>query len=416
MTSMPVTAAGRVKGIRAVAKRRRGSIRVIIRDARKGLTLDGQLQAGFGLEREVGELTAGEFWESGLGDHDGVVGGVTRLGEVDGEGELATGGFRAQACIASDAASDDHGAGVDGRSGADGAAEQVVDDRLLKAGEEVERLLGRDGEPFVDRGVGRVQAESAALLDFGGEVAGLGPIEDGGFPAGEAVVLGIAFGAGRGEVAGEGEGVAVGGELIDDGSAGVGEAEELGDLVIGFTGGIVAGAAEEAIVPAFVHFEQMRMAAADDQREHGEGGLGIHDGGVDVAFQMIDGDEGKPVGEGESLGVGDADQERADETGTFGDGDGIKIFEISARAFERGADGGHNGAEVFAGGEFRHDAAIGAMRGELGGDGGGENLSASGDDGGGRFIAGAFDTEDPLQIAILAACSSQTLTLYCRRS
>ena len=42
---------------------------------------------------------------------------------------------------------------------------------------------------------------------------------------------------------GEGGGVAGAGEAVDFGAAGVGEAEEAGDLVEGFAGGVVAGAA-----------------------------------------------------------------------------------------------------------------------------------------------------------------------------
>ena len=53
---------------------------------------------------------------------------------------------------------------------------------------------------------------------------------------------------------GEGDGarVAVGGEGVDPGAAGVAEAEELGDLVVGFAGGVVDGAADVAVGPGAV--------------------------------------------------------------------------------------------------------------------------------------------------------------------
>src|SRR6267154_226875 len=42
---------------------------------------------------------------------------------------------------------------------------------------------------------------------------------------------------------GDGAGVAIGGEGVDPGAAGVAEAEELGDLVVGFAGGVIDRAA-----------------------------------------------------------------------------------------------------------------------------------------------------------------------------
>jgi hypothetical protein len=47
----------------------------------------------------------------------------------------------------------------------------------------------------------------------------------------------------------DGAGVAVEGEGVDPGTAGVAEAEELGDFVVGFAGGVVEGAADEGVAP-----------------------------------------------------------------------------------------------------------------------------------------------------------------------
>jgi hypothetical protein len=41
----------------------------------------------------------------------------------------------------------------------------------------------------------------------------------------------------------------------------------------------------------------------------------VEEDGVDVAFEVVDGDEGEAGGEGEGLGVGDADEECAGEAG-----------------------------------------------------------------------------------------------------
>ena len=51
------------------------------------------------------------------------------------------------------------------------------------------------------------------------------------------------------EVEGDGAGVAVGGEGVDPGASGVAEAEEFGDFVEGFAGGVVYGAAYVFVVP-----------------------------------------------------------------------------------------------------------------------------------------------------------------------
>ena len=61
----------------------------------------------------------------------------------------------------------------------------------------------------------------------------------------------------------------MGRELIDDGAARIAEAEQFRDFVVSFAGRIVARFAEQTIGEAFADFEQVRVAAADHQRERG---------------------------------------------------------------------------------------------------------------------------------------------------
>ena len=68
---------------------------------------------------------------------------------------------------------------------------------------------------------------------------GFDPAEDGGFDAAEAEVEGIAFHFREGEF--HGVRVALGGEQVDDGSAGIAEAEEFADLIESLARGVVAG-------------------------------------------------------------------------------------------------------------------------------------------------------------------------------
>jgi hypothetical protein len=56
----------------------------------------------------------------------------------------------------------------------------------------------------------------------------------------------------------------------------------------------------------------------------------VQQDGVDVAFEVVDGDEGQVGGEGQGFGVGDADEERSGEAGAAGDGDGVEVGEGDA--------------------------------------------------------------------------------------
>ena len=115
---------------------------------------------------------------------------------------------------------------------------------------------------------------------------------------------------------------------------------------------------------------------------------------MDVAFQMVDGDEGQVVGEGKSFGVGDAHQKRSRETGAAGDGDGVEIREGDVGLGECGADHGNNSSEMLAGSQLGNDASIAGVGGDLGGNDGAERARAALDDGGGGLVAGGFDGQD----------------------
>ena len=115
--------------------------------------------------------------------------------------------------------------------------------------------------------------------------------------------------------------------------------------------------------------------------------------GVDVAFEVVDGDERLAQREGEGLGVADTDEQRAGEAWAFGDGDRIQLRHAYAGFAEGGVDDRDDGAEVLAGGELRNDAAVGRVDGDLRGDDVRELAGAALDDGGGGLVAGALDTQ-----------------------
>ena len=99
-------------------------------------------------------------------------------------------------------------------------------------------------------------------------------------------------------------------------------------------------------------------------------------------------------GEGERLGVGDADEQRSGESGAGGDGDGVEIGEGDAGLGQRGADHGNDGAKMLAAGQLRHHAAVARVGRDLRGDDGGKRARAALDDGRGGLVAGGFDAED----------------------
>ena len=202
----------------------------------------------------------------------------------------------------------------------------------------------------------------------------------GGFFVDDACAGGAVFDLGEGE--GDGAGIAVGGEGVDPGAPGVAEAEELGDLVVGFAGCVVDRSAYVAIDPGAVaslllREVKMRVAAGDDEGQEREfhRGLGaiarLHQDGVDMAFEVVDRDQRLVEAEGEGLGVGDADQQRTGEARAFGYGNGVEVGEgdwipgRSAGAGHRLADDGDDVAKVFAGCEFRDDAAVVGVEGHL---------------------------------------------------
>ncbi len=125
----------------------------------------------------------------------------------------------------------------------------------------------------------------------------------------------------------------------------------------------------------------------------------MHQDGVDVAFEVVDGDERFAEGEGEGLGEGDADEEGPGEAGAGGDGDGVQV-RVGERlpcrrtgALEGLADDGDDGAEVLAAGELGDDTAVVGVD-ELGGDDVGEKFLAVAEDGCGGLVAGGFYAED----------------------
>ena len=95
-----------------------------------------------------------------------------------------------------------------------------------------------------------------------GDGRGFGGLGAGGFAA--EVSLGLDLREGEGH----GLRIAEAGQRIDPRAAGIAKAEQLGDFVVGFAGGIVERAADERVVPGSVGWLgeiEMRVSAGDDE-------------------------------------------------------------------------------------------------------------------------------------------------------
>lgn len=235
------------------------------------------------------------------GDHGGVVGAKGKGGE--GDGEPAAGGLGGEAAaefgVGGDAAGDEDGAGACAFRGGEGLLEEAADDRVLEAADEVEEVLrevalGAERRDEFWGGAGGVGDVLATSLRGGKEVVGLEMAEDGCLDAGEGEVEGACRMGGdfvlwahllgrarpdRREAEGDGARVAQGSEGVDPGAAWVGKTEKLRDLVEGFAGGVVHGAAEGLVgesvrVGEAVGAVEVRVAAGDDESDEGCGGGG----------------------------------------------------------------------------------------------------------------------------------------------
>ena len=354
------------------------------------------------LEGVGSEVVGEELGPRGGGDHGGIVGGERDGREGDGEFRVggAVGEDEAQMAVGGDAPTDEDPVRSIVLGGIEGGASEILDDRVLKAGDEVQGFSVEVRQRVGEVGLVRLcfmQAEVAESLLAGGDggvhgmeldVAASGCLDAGerhveargvyflredslSGELGRGITCGLLFDLREGKQISVGDAVAS--EGIHPGAAGVGQAEQLGYLVVGFAGCVVERFADVAVVPCLLRRAggevEVCVAAADDQGEERSclGERIVHKNSVDVAFQMIDGDQRKIGAEGEGLGEADADQKCASEAWAFGDGNGGEIRILNACTLHGFADDGNDGAEVLARGKFGDDATIAAVD-ELRGD------------------------------------------------
>ena len=130
-----------------------------------------------------------------------------------------------------------------------GVAKQFLDNDALKRSDCVPGLPGRHREPLVNRRPGVCAQQLPAGVDLVLHVVSLHPAQHRGLEAAEAEVERVALHLGERETHGA-LWIAVRREPVDDGAAGIAEAQQLGDFVVGFAGSVVAGLAEQCVLEA----------------------------------------------------------------------------------------------------------------------------------------------------------------------
>ena len=119
--------------------------------------------------------------------------------------------------------------------------------------------------------------------------------------------------------------IATAGDFFDLGSAGIRQAQHLSHLVIGLPRRVVAGAAQFLIATWTFHIQQQGVTAGNDQRcVRWNRGL-VEKRRQQMAFQMVDAQEGSPRRAGHGFGRRAADQQRRRQPRTGGGGKCIDL-------------------------------------------------------------------------------------------
>ena len=189
------------------------------------------------------------------------------------------------------------------------------------------------------------------------------------------------------------------GDPVDDGPAGIAETGAPRNLVEDLAGRVVAGARErhDAVL---LDAHELGVAAGDDEpvermrHRVGQASASAEEGGEEMAFEVVDRDERDPPRERQRLRGRESDEERADQTRTGRGGDEPDVLERDGRRGERLLERRREVLEVRARGDLRHDAAVGRVRGELGGDDVGQDAPVAVEHGDRGLVAGGFDAED----------------------
>ena len=100
------------------------------------------------------------------------------------------------------------------------------------------------------------------------------------------------------------------------------------------------------------------MPAAGYQRHRRILDVDTDQRGADMALQMMDTDERNVLGKTQGLRVGKPDQQAPNQTGSVSDRDRVEVIEANIGLGQRFAHNWHDGSNMFAASQLRHDATI----------------------------------------------------------
>ncbi len=163
---------------------------------------------------------------------------------------------------------------------------------------------------------------------------------------------------------GEAGGIALRGLGLDRGAAGLGQAEQLRDLVERLARRVVDRAAEPGEIVGAVHEQELAMPARDQQHQVGERHAVGQPRRQRVAGKVVDPDQRQAGSRAQPLGAHHARQDAADQPRPGGHGDAVQIAQAQPRFGQRLFDAAIQLFRMGARGDFRHHAAeIGMQRG-----------------------------------------------------
>ena len=181
----------------------------------------------------------------------------------------------------------------------------------------------------------------------------------------------------------------------DAGPAGVGQPQCAGNLVKGFAGGVVHRAAQHLVAAPVLHHHNVAVATAGHQTEKRR--FQVRMGQIvcrDMSPQMVYRHQRFAAGVGKALGKVDTHQHRADQARGKGDSHRIHVGHGHARV---GQGFFHRGTDIFnvaAAGDLRHHTAVKGLLLDAGADHVGDQRPAVLHNGGGRLVAGRFNTQN----------------------
>ena len=162
-------------------------------------------------------------------------------------------------------------------------------------------------------------------------------------------------------------GIALGGQFVDDGTAGITQAHHLRAFVESLSHRIVDGLAEDLEIQRTVHLDYLRIAAGNQQAEIRERGLAVllvillDEIGKYMTLEMIHHDERDVQGHGKRLGEGSPDKQRTQKARPAGKGYGRKVRRLDPGARKCLTHDRNYVQFVGPGCELRHHSSEGAV-------------------------------------------------------